>query len=239
MIGTTKPLFRFTVVLLSLFSAAFVRAQEAPAPSLEQRLQAMQHTMAISQQQLHTYQWLESTTFTINGSAKQPKQLLCHYGPDGHLVKSPVGELEPAQPSGGLLKQHIVKKKTEEFKADLAQIEGLTALYLPLNPEMFQNALHTRRVDLERNGASGTSIIVNDYVKPGDKIKITFNPQTLQIQQITVQTYFDAQADALRAEVDFSELNDRTVFPSLTSVDAVARKVSITKIESDFSKPAL
>jgi hypothetical protein len=239
MISFNKQLRRFTLVPLCLLSVASAQVQNAPAPSLEQRLQTMQRTMAVSQQQLHTYQWLESTTFTINGSAKQPKQSLCHYGPDGHLIKSPVSEMEPAQPSGGLLKQHIIKKKTEEFKADLAQIGALTALYLPLNQEQFQNALHTRRVDLERNGASGTSIIVNDYVKSGDQLRITFNPQTLQIQQIAVRTYFDSQTDVLKAEVDFSELNDQTAYPSLTSVNAIARKVSIATVESDFSKPAL
>ena len=239
MIDIVQPTIRFTLISLCLLCEGFARAQNVPAPSLEQRLQTMQHTMAISQEQLHTYQWIETTTFTIDGSAKQPKQSLCHYGPDGHLSKSPVGEVQTVQPSGGLLKQHIIKKKTEEFKADLAQIAGLTASYLPLNQEQFQSALHTRRVDLERDGATGTSIIVNDYVKPGDKVRITFNPQTLQIQQITIQTYFNAPTDTLKAEVHFSELNDKTVFPSLTSVAALARKISITTVESDFSKPAL
>ncbi|MEI9978570.1 MAG: hypothetical protein WDN23_06140 [Edaphobacter sp.] len=54
---------------------------------------------------------LESTTLTIDGKAKQPKQSICHYSTDGQLIKSPIGESTSPQISGGPLKQHIIKKK--------------------------------------------------------------------------------------------------------------------------------
>jgi hypothetical protein len=154
------------VIPFCFLSSAFGQsAQQSQTPLLQQKLQGMQQAAARSQQQLRTYQWIESTTLTIDGKAKQPKQSICHYSVDGHLVKSPVGEPADPQISGGRLKQHIVKKKIEEFRQEITEVSGLTALYLPLNSQNLQGALHTRRVDLEHDQMSGTTIIVNDYAE--------------------------------------------------------------------------
>ncbi len=203
---------RFIVTPLCFLTTAFGQTAQQPQPlSLQQKLQVMQQVAAKSQQQIRAYQWLESTTLTIDGKAKQPKQSICHYSADGQLIKSPVGEPASPQISGGPLKQHIIKKKIEEFQQEMAEVSSLTALYLPLNSHQFQSALHTRRVDFEHDQGSGTSVIVNDYAKPGDQLRITLNPNTLQIQKIVVQTYFDNQKDTLTAEVRLSELADGTV----------------------------
>jgi len=111
---------------------------------LEQRLQIMEQASARSQQQLHSYQWIEATTLTIDGKAKEPKQSLCSYSADGHLIKKPMGGSGEPQISGSPLKKHIIKKKLEEFHEEMAQVGGLTALYLPLNNGRLKDALHSR-----------------------------------------------------------------------------------------------
>ena len=204
---------------------------------LEQRLQIMEQASARSQQQLHSYQWIEATTLTIDGKTKEPKQSLCSYSADGHLIKKPMGGSGEPQISGGPLKKHIIKKKLEEFHEEMAQVGGLTALYLPLNNGRLKDALHTRRVDYEHEQSAGFTVIVNDYAKPGDQLRLTINPDSLQIQRIVVQTYFDGPQDSLTADVRFSELADGTVYPSVTTINAVGKKLQIATVSSDFSRP--
>lgn len=99
-------------------------------------------------------------------------------------------------------------------------------------------ALHTNRVDLERDETNGSSIIVNDYAKPGDQLRLTVNVSTMHIRRIGVRSYFDQPSDALTADVQFSQLPDGTAYPSITTINAPSKKVSITTVSSDFSKLA-
>lgn len=226
---------RMSIIVISLYFVSSALGQSAP---LEERLQAMQQASAKSQQQLHSYQWIEAITLTIDGKAKEPKQSLCSYSADGHLVKKPMGESGEPQISGGPLKKHIIKKKIGEFQDEMAEVTGLTAQYLPLNNERLKDALHTRRVDYEHEQATGFTVIINDYAKPGDQLRLALNPGSLQIQRIVVQTYFDSPKDPLTADVRFSELADGTVYPSVTTISAVRKKLQVTTVSSDFSRPA-
>ena len=227
-------IWRMSMIVMPLYFLSSALGQSMP---LEQRLQAMQQASAISQQQLHSYQWIESTTLTIDGKVKEPKQSLCSYSADGHLIKKPMGGSGEPQISGGPLKKHIIRKKVEEFQEEMAEVSSLTALYLPLNNGRLKDALHTRRVDYEHEQSAGFTVIVNDYAKPGDQLRITLNPDSLQIQRIVVQTYFDSPRDTLTADVRFSELADGTVYPSVTTINAVGKKLQIATVSSDFSRP--
>ena len=228
-------IWRMSMIVMPLYFLSSALGQSMP---LEQRLQAMQQASAISQQQLHSYQWIESTTLTIDGKAKEPKQSLCSYSADGHLIKKPMGGSGEPQISGGPLKKHIIRKKVEEFQEEMAEVSSLTALYLPLNNGRLRDALHTRRVDYEHEQGAGFTVIVSDYAKPGDQLRITLNPDSLQIQRIVVQTYFDSPRDTLTADVRFSELADGTVYPSVTTINATGKKLQIATVSSDFSRPA-
>jgi len=230
-----KIIRKMCVIVMPLYLLSSALGQSAP---LEQRLQTMQQASARSQQQLHSYQWIEATTLTINGKAMEPKQSLCSYSADGHLIKKPMGGSAEPQITGSPLKKHIIKKKIEEIQDEMAEVTGLTAQYLPLNNGRLKDALHSRRVDYEHEQATGFTVIINDYAKPGDQLRLTLNPDSLQIQRIVVQTYFDSPKDPLTADVRFSELADATVYPSVTSISAVGKKLQISTVDSDFSRPA-
>jgi len=222
-------------VLLSCTALA-QRPQEPGA--LQQKFQEMQQATAMNEQQLHGYQWMETTTLTIDGKPRPPQQSICRYGTDGTLRKTPLQAQEAPRVSGGPLRKHIAEKKIEEFQEKVAQIHALTALYLPLNHTKLGQALHANRVDLERDGTNGSSIIVNDYAKPGDQLRLTPNVSTMRLQYIGVKSYFDQPSDGLTADVQFSLLPDGTAYPSFTTINAPSKKISITTVSSDFSKPA-
>lgn len=223
-------------LVLSLVSSAGIQAQQQP--TIQDKLQRMQQAAAQNTQKLHTYQWIESTSLTINGKTGEPKEAICHYGPDGQLVKTPLGQQGPPHISGGPLKQHIIKKKIEEAEEEISEITNLASAYLPLNPSQLGNAWHIKRIEFEHDGDSGNTVIINDYVKPGDQFRLSMNMTTLQIQRTVIQTYFQSPKDPMTVDVRFSQLADGTVYPSISTINAPSKKIVITKSSTNFSKPA-
>jgi len=152
--------------------------------------------------------------------------------------KTPIGaQGGPAPVSGGPVRRHIAEKKIEEAEQKLAATRGLTAMYLPLNPTVLRQALQTRRVDLEHEPAGGNALVINDYVKPGDRLTLELDTATLQPRRITVKSYFSSPADVFTANIQFSVLEDGTTYPSVTTIDAPGKELSITTVSSNFSRP--
>jgi hypothetical protein len=213
-------------------------AQPPTAPSaLPLRIQALQQAEIQNEQRLHTYQWIESTTVTMNGSPKPPKQALCRYTAEGALAKIPLGPQQPApQPSGGPLRRHMMEKKIEEVQEDGAEVRGLVALYLPMRPTGLSQAFETRRVDFEHAGASADTLVISDYVKPGDQLTMELDPLTMRLRRITVRTYFSSPREVLTASVDFAALWDGTTYPSVTTISAPSKKLAITTANSNFTR---
>lgn len=205
---------------------------------LQQKLQEMQQATAMNEQQLHGYQWIETTTLTIDGKPRPPQQSICRYAPDGTVHKTPLQPQQAPQVSGGPIRKHRAEKKIKEFQEKVAQIHVLTAMYLPLSNAKLGQAFRANRVDLEGDGANRSAIIVNDYAKPGDQLRLTLNVSTMRMRRIGVKSYFDQPSDALTADVQFSFLPDGTVYPSITTINTPSKKISMTTVSSDFSKPA-
>jgi hypothetical protein len=228
-----------SVTATAFISCALAVAAQTASPSqpdmLQQKVQQMEQATVKNEQQLHTYQWVESTTLTIDGTTRPPKQSLCRYAADGTVVKTPVGSSDEPRMPGGPMK-HIAEKKKEKVEDEVDQIHALMQLYLPFNQAKLQEVLRTGKVDLEHDGTNGDALILNNYAKPGDELRLALNPTTMRIEQISVMTYFDEPKDAMRVEIHFAILPDGTVYPTLTSIEAPSKKLSIETANSDFSK---
>jgi hypothetical protein len=218
--------------------SCLLSAQPPAAPSaLAQKIEALQRAAMLNEAKPHTYQWIESTTVTMNGTPKPPKESLCRYTLDGTLAKTPLGPQQQApRPSGGPLKRHMMERKIEEVQEDSAEVRSLTALYLPLRPASLKLAFETRRTDFEHGGASGNTVVINDYVKPGDQVALELDPVTMRLRRISVRTYFSFPTEVLTASVDFSALEDGTEYPRITTIDAPSKKLAITTVNSNYSR---
>jgi hypothetical protein len=222
-----------TLVLPDLGSSQTPAVSEA----LQQKIQGMQQAAAQNERKLHQYQWIESATVTMNGTTRPPKQSICRYSPYGTLVKTPIGaDGGPPPVRGGPLRRHIMEKKIEEAEQEFGATRELTAMYLPLNLDVLKRSFQTRRIDLEHEPTGGNALVLNDYAKSGDRMILDFDAATLQLRRITVRSYFGSPADAFTATVQFSVLGDGTTYPSITTIDAPAKKLSITTVSSSFSK---
>jgi hypothetical protein len=220
--------------LLSFLLSAQPPAAPTPFP---QRMQTLQQAAIQNEERLHTYQWIESTTVTMSGSPKPPKQSLCRYTAEGTLAKTPLGPQQQApRPSGGPLRRHMIEKKIEEVQEEGAEVRSLVALYLPMRPAGLKQAFEKGRVDFELSEAVGNTVVINDYVKPGDQVALELDPVTMRLRRITVRTYFSSPREVLMASVDFSTLLDGTTYPSLTSIDAPSKRIAITTVNSNFSR---
>ena len=236
--------------LKSLIAAAFVSGALAvlaqtlpPLPEMLQHMvQQMQQAKARNEEQLHTYQWIETTTLTIDGTSRPAMQSTCRYAADGTVLKTPLRPSEqqkmPGPMGGGPLMRHIVEKKKAEIQDQVEEIRGVMQLYLPFNQAKLKEVLLTGNIGLEHDGANGNALVLNDYAKPGDQLKLTLKPVTMQIDRISVKTYFESPADPMTADVSMATLPDGTKYPALTSINAPTKRLSITTAESDFSKAA-
>ncbi|MEG9435144.1 hypothetical protein JAO29_03065 [Edaphobacter sp. HDX4] len=206
-------------------------------PPLQGKIQAIQAASRENEQRLHTYQWIETTTVTINGHSKPPMQSICRYAPDGTILKTSLGaQQQPPMPSGGPLMRHVEKMKIEEVQESLSQIRGLMGRYLPPAPGTLQQAFQTRPVGFEHNGAMENSVVIHDYVKQGDSLSLELGPPMMGLRGIRVNTYLESVSDPVTAIVQFATLPDGTHYPGVTTINAPAKGIFISTEQSNFSK---
>src|SRR5271169_3665458 len=93
---------------------------------MQQKLAEVKQVAAENKQQLHQYQWTETTQLTLKGDPKPPAQYACQYGPDGQVQKALISP-PPPPPSGGRLKQRVVKKKKEEMQDYMGDVRPFSA----------------------------------------------------------------------------------------------------------------
>jgi hypothetical protein len=132
--------------------------------------------------------------------------------------------------------RRIEKKKIEEAQEEIAQVHWLVARYLPLSREALQQAFQTNRIDVEHGGDQGNSIVIHDFAKQGDTLSFHLNLATMDLRSIGVRSYLDSPSDVLTADVQFAVLPDGTHYPGVTTINAPGKRISITAVQSDFSK---
>jgi len=218
--------------MLATFAPAL--AQTGAGGELQQKVAAVKQSVAENQQRLHQYQWTETTQLTLKGDPKPPSQSACQYGPDGKVVKSPLGP-PPEPPSGGRMKQKIIAKKKEEIKDYMGQVKGLLAMYVPPDPQHMQQAFQLGKVSLNPNPSSGvTQIIFKDYAQTGDQMTISFDTAAKKVSSVKVNTYMDEPKDVVTLAVQFASLPDSTNYVQQTVLDATAKKLVVTTTNSDY-----
>jgi len=221
-------------ILVAAFAVVGGFAAMAQDSAPQERLAAAKQAIAENQQRLRQYQWIETTQLTLKGDAKPPKQNLCQYGPDGQVQKTPIGA--PAEaPSGGRLKQKIVKKKTEEMQDYMGDVKNLLSMYLPPNPQKMEQAKQAGNMSL--NPAGGVvNLIFKNYAQPGDQLTLTFDPNARKIVAVSVNTYMGETKDTVTLQAQMASLPDSTNYVQRTVLDATAKKLQVTTTNSNYQK---
>lgn len=217
--------------LLSLLATAAAFAQNS---DLQQKLAAVQQSMAENKQKLQQYQWIETTQITLKGDAKPPTQNLCSYGPDGRVQKTPIGP-PPEQPSGGRAKEKIITKKKEEMQDYMGNVKALLSLYVPPDPQKMQKAYQAGKVSLNPAGGA-VNLIFKDYALPGDQMTLTFDTAARKISSLNINTYMEEPKNAVTLQVQMASLPDGTNYVQQTVLNATAKQMVVTTTNSKYQK---
>lgn len=151
-------------VLASLGLALLAGGVAAQAPqgqaTPQQRAAMLREWMQASQTQLRSYQWIETTTVSVNGEQKSSEQKRCYYDVTGALQKVPVAEQQADAPSGPLRKR-IAERKKEELTDYMQSVVALVHGYVPPSPAAIQQAIQA--------GGLSAQVLV-----PGQKVQLDF-----------------------------------------------------------------
>jgi hypothetical protein len=237
----------FTLVFLC---ASLVAQQPDPAQAkqaMQEKVAAFKESLAQNQAALKTYKWTEATEISLKGEVKKREQKECHYGPDGKVQKTPIGEQPQQQQQsgggrrekGGAVKKVIVKNKIEDTQEYMEKAAALIHEYVPPDPQKIQAAAAAGKVSTQPASQGVSALTIKDYLKPGDTLAIGLDSNAKQIRTFKVQSYVDdPKDDAVTLAVTFANLPDGTNYPQQTLLDVVAKKIKVKVTNSGYAKTA-
>lgn len=208
--------------------------QEQGGGDQQQRVAELKQSLAANQAKLKMYQWTETTQMAVKGETKKEEQQLCHYGPDGKVVKTPIGP-PPAQkePPRGI-KGKIVEKKTGEMQDYVERLKSLISNYAPPDPQKLQAAKQAGNANL--NLSAGQAVLTfHDYYKPGDVVSFAFDTSTKRLRSYDVNTYLDdPKNDIVTLTNQFASLPDGTNYLQQTVLDSKGKQIQITTTNTNY-----
>jgi hypothetical protein len=223
---------RLISILALTVTAVFSQEAGSVKAALQHLLGEVKSSMARNQAQLRQYAWTETTDVSYKGINKKRTQNECIYGPDGKIQKTPIGEPAPPTNARGI-RGKIVANKTDELKDYMDRVGSLVKRYVPLDPQLMEASLQAGKATL--NPGSG-ELVFTDYVKPGDKLTVTFDAATQQLNSFAVVTYLNEPKDTVTLDASFSRLPDGTSFLDQSVLAATAKQIQVTTVNSEYRK---
>jgi hypothetical protein len=234
---SANVLTRVAVLTITLIPSLGLLAT-AQNPELQQRVAELKQAAAENKQALAHYSWQQRQTTAIKGEVKDTRLFQVHIGPDGKPQKV---ELENTPTSsgggGGRIKHHIVEKKKEEYQEYGDQIRALAEQYAQPDPITLQQAYQQGNVMSGSAGIPGeVKIQISNYIKPNDKVTLTFNRAAKEIQSIAVSTYLNDPTDIVKIDAQFSRLLDGTNHVATMQINGVSKNLLVTTENSNYQK---
>lgn len=225
--------FRF---LLPMITAAILLAGStavAQNPQLEEKIQALKQNQAANKQKLAQYMWTETETISLKGDVKDVKTYqvqMVNGQPQKTLVNN-----QQAQQSGreGRLKEHVVDKKKAEYQEYGQSIGALAKQYTTPDPDALMKAKQAGNISIQP-GAGEVNLVIKNYVKQGDSVTLTLNPQSKQLQSIQVNSYLNDPKNAVTINAQFAQLPDGTSHVASTLVNGVSKELTVQDVTSNY-----
>src|SRR5262249_35624667 len=158
--------------------------------AVQERLMTIKEAMAKNQASLQQYTWRAHTQVSVKGEVKNQKDELCRYGPDGKVVKTPVGAPPSPQQARGL-KGKIMEKKKEEMTDYMERTGTLIGHYVPPSSERMQESFKAGNASLSKGDNGIATLVFKDYYKSGDALTLKFDTATKKLSKINVDSYLD------------------------------------------------
>lgn len=228
---------RLTTTACGILFAAicWVPAQAADTASAEtpqQRVADLKAWVQASREQMRAYQWIETTTVSVDGEQKSMVQQRCYYGEEGALVKVPVEHTQASEGGQGVfgiigaIKEH----KKEEMEAYINSAKQLVHQYIPLSPEKIQQATSNGYMSVQvLDPGRKVEIKFSNYLKEGDSLGVQMALPTNQLLGLSIATYLsDNTQDAITMNATTSVLPDGTIYVQNIVLDGKSKNVTVT-----------
>ncbi len=227
--GCTLKISMASIVSVFLLTGAAF----AQSPQLEEKLMALKQNQAINKQKLAQYIWTETETISIKGEVKDTKVYQVQMV-NGQQQKTEVSN-QQAQQGGreGRLKEHVIEKKKEEYQEYGQQIGALAKQYTTPDPDRLMQAKQAGNVSLQP-GSGTVALVIKNYVKQGDSVTFTLDPQTKQLQNVRVQSYLNDPSNAVTISAEFAQLPDGTNHVASTLINGVSKQLTVNDVNSNY-----
>ena len=218
------------LITIVVLGCTFAFAQN---PQLEEKLMAFKQSQAANKQKLAQYTWTETETIAIKGDVKDTKVYQVQMV-NGQQQKTEVSN-QAAQQSGreGRLKERVVDKKKAEYQEYGQSIGALAKQYTTPNPDALMKAKQAGNVSLVPGGGTA-SIVIKNYVKQGDSVTFTLDPQAKALQSLAVDSYLSDPSDAVKISAQFAKLPDGTNHVASTLINGVSKELTVNDVNSNY-----
>jgi hypothetical protein len=201
-----------------------------------QKLQEIKAASAANKAALADFTWQEQQVISLKGDVKKTEVYQVSVGPDGQQQKTELSSSPPpAPPSGGRLRQRIVEKKTDEFQQYGQQVAALAKQYTHPDPQLLQQAYQKGNISLQMGGAAGTtSLMVKNYLKPGDQMTLVFNSAQKAIEAMNVSSYLDDPSNAVTMAVQFAKLPSGINHVAGVQINGLSKQMTVAITNSNY-----
>jgi len=202
---------------------------------LEEKLMALKQNQAANKQKLAQYTWTETETISVKGSVKDTKVYTVQMV-NGQQQKTEVSN-QQAQQSGreGRLKQRAVAHAKDEYTEYGQSIAALAKQYTTPDPDKLMQAKQAGNISLQP-GQGTVALVIKNYVKQGDSVTFTLDPQSKQLQNVKVASYLNDPKNAVTISAEFAQLPDGTNHVASTLINGESKQLTVNDANSNYQK---
>jgi hypothetical protein len=201
--------------------------------ALQQKIAAIQASMAKNEQMLGQYTWQQQETVSVRGDVKKTALYSVQLGPDGKPVKTDISQSSPSNGrTFGI--RHRIEQNYEDYGK---QIAALAASYQQFQQGKLQQLYAQGNVSLKSAGIPQLeSIVVRNYVKPGDSVTIDFSPASKSIVSLAIASYLSDPSDGVTISAQFAKLPDGTNHVASVTVNGDSKSLQVQQTNLNYQK---
>jgi hypothetical protein len=224
-------------LVLGLLGSVPVSAQGGAAPAngeLTERIGALKQSLAQSQKNLRSYQWVETTTVSLKGEVKSTTQNSCYYGADGTLQKMPISASPPPEQKRGL-RGKIVESKKAELSDAMKQAVALVKSYVPPDAALIQRSKDAGKASMEvLQPGKLIRLVFRDYQLPGDMLAVSVDLSTNRLAGINVASYLGQPSSPVGLDVQMGALADGTVYAANIQLTVKSQDLAVAVTNTGY-----
>lgn len=205
---------------------------EPAQPTAQARAVALRQSLATSEAQLRSYQWIETTFISQINWVQSHTEKQCYYGAGGTLQKVLLNSPEYFELPGllpiGKLANKLAVYKEEEVPRHMKSAAELVHAYVLPDPVRIQQSVDAGKFSMSvLQPGRLVRLAFRDYFKPGDVLRVDIDLPTNRPVRIGVSSYLGTLADPVTLSVTMGMLADGTLYPARSILDTKATGIRV------------